>query len=402
MEMRGGTEAKGRLVVAVVSSHMASGRNVMRGMSAAALRLGWRFEVIDAVQTGMDMAPFRPLLERADGVIARGSTLVESAAALMPPGRPLVSIDAKPEITGEAAKAPWGYVRCDDRRVSEAAAEELLATDRRCFVFVPILRRLNWTKPRGAAFAAAIRETGREVRIYRPRTEWGWLEERRLLAQWLSGVPRPFGLFAGNDQLAKFALDACRMAGLKVPHDAAILGADDDETLCLAANPSLSSIRIDFEGAGRRAAERLDALMGGPRPRRAATWRYGILGVARRGSTQQIEPGQDIRVAAGLDFITMHFANPLIGVRDVAAAMGTGRRQAERLFAATGKTIRQHIEKRRLAEVCLMLRGTTATVKEIAALCGFSSDIYLSSLFRHRYGCTPGAWRRSAGAQGAI
>ena len=134
--------------------------------------------------------------------------------------------------------------------------------------------------------------------------------------------------------------------------------------------------------------------MGRTRPRRRAVWRYGVAGVARRGSTLPSEPGVDARVAAGLDFIAMHFADPFIGVRDIAAAMGTGRRQAERLFAATGKTIRQHIEKRRLDEVCALLRGTDATVKEIASRCGFSSDIYLSLLFRRRFGCAPGSWRR--------
>lgn len=393
METRAERSGGERLVVAVMSSHMASGRNVMRGVSAAALRMGWRFEMIDAALTWMDLEPYRPLLAKTDGAILRGAAFVEMAAPMLPPGVPMVAVDANSEISGAAADAPWGCVMGDQRRIGEAAAEELLATDRRTFAFVPMPRLQNWTKPRGAAFAAAIRAAGGEVRIYRPCTEWNWLEERRALAEWLANMPRPFGIFAGNDQLAKFALDACRAAGLQVPHDAAIVGADDDETLCLSATPALSSVRIDFEGAGRIAAERLDALMRGPRPRRRSVWRYGVSGVARRGSTAPSAPGVDFRVAAGLDFISMHYSDPFIGVRDVAAAMGTGRRQAARLFAAYGESIRRCIEKRRLEEVKALLDGTDIAIKEIASRCGFLSDIRLSTLFRSRFGCAPGAWR---------
>ena len=183
--MAGKMREKGsdKLVVAVMSSHMASGRNVMRGVSAAALRLGWRFEMIDAALTWMDLEPYRQLLERANGAIVRGAAFVEKAASMMPPGIPMVAVDAKTEISGEAADAPWGCVMGDQRRIGEAAAEELLATGRQCFAFVPMPRLQNWTKPRGAAFAAAIRAAGREVRLYRPRTEWDWLEERRALAE---------------------------------------------------------------------------------------------------------------------------------------------------------------------------------------------------------------------------
>ena len=385
---------RGRFVVAIASSHMASGRNVMRGVSATALRLGWHFEMIDAALTWMDLTQYRPVFERAEGAIVRGAAFVEKAVPMLPPGVPLVAVDADAEIAGNAASAPWGCVMGDQRRIGEAAAEELLATGRQCFAFVPMLRHFTWTKPRGDAFAAAVRAAGREARLYHPRTDWDWIAERRAMAQWLFSMPRPFGLFAGNDILAKFALDACREAGLRVPYDVAIVGADDDETLCLSTSPTLSSVRIDFEGAGRMAAERLDALMGRPRPRRRALWRYGVVGVARRGSTLPSDPGVDSRVAAGLDFISLHYADPFIGVQDVAAAMGTGRRKAERLFAATGRTIRGHIEDRRLEEVRAMLRGTDAAVKEIASRCGFSSDIYLSLLFRRRFGLSPGAWRR--------
>lgn len=394
MGNKAGNGSAEKCVVAVVNTNTSAARDAMRGVSAAAVRFGWRLETIDTAQTGFDLYPFRPLLERADGIVARGDGLAEIAAAETAPERPIVALDVYPGTMPSAtAKDIWGRVLADHALIGQTAAMELLALNRNICVFVPMPKRYGWTKPRGRAFAEAVAAAGREVRIYRPATEWGWLEERDRLADWLASVPRPFGIFAGNDMLAKFAFDACRDAGLSVPSDAAIIGADDDENLCLSVTPSLSSIRIDFELGGRRAMEMLALFMEGPRLRRAATWRYGTLGVARRGSTNLLEPDADPRVAAGLDFISAHFANAYIGVRDVAAAMGSGRRQAERAFLATGKTIRGHIEERRLREVCALLRGTDATVKEIARRCGFASDIWLSILFRRRFGCAPGAWR---------
>ena len=387
-------------MVAVIATDTAAGRAELRGVSDAARRLGWALETIDTAQVGLDLATFRPLLERAEGVIVRlNDPLRDGTLASF--GFPLAGIDVK--LTGkgwsdlrdqERAKALWVATRCDHRKVAEAAADELLSTGRRCFAFVPMLLRYPWTGKRGAAFLARIRAAGADAHLYRPRTTWGWAEERVHLSRWLAALPRPFGLFAGNDLLAKFALDACRSAGLDVPGDAAIIGADDDETLCLTTTPTLSSVRLDFEGAGRRTAEALDALIGTSRPLRTKLMHFGVLGVARRGSTRQDVPGEDPRIAAGLDFIALHYADPFIGVRDVAVAMGTGRRQAERLFAATGKSIHTHIEDARLAKARDLLRSSTTLIGEVAILSGFTSETYFSRLFHRRIGLPPLAFRK--------
>ena len=119
------------------------------------------------------------------------------------------------------------------------------------------------------------------------------------------------------------------------------------------------------------------------RPRRRA------LREARRG-----EPGTDPRLAAGLDFIASHFDDPFLGVRDVAAVMGTNVRQAARLFLPTGRTIREHVEEKRLERVRHLLETTALPLAAIAETCGFASRQYLSLVFRRRTGQTPGEWRQ--------
>jgi DNA-binding LacI/PurR family transcriptional regulator len=65
----------------------------------------------------------------------------------------------------------------------------------------------------------------------------------------LSLRPRPDALFCYNDSTALLALQHCLDAGLKVPHDLAIVGFDDIAAAS-QARPPLSSVRVDKEALG--------------------------------------------------------------------------------------------------------------------------------------------------------
>ena len=383
------------LVVAVISTGVSPARAELRGVTDAARRMGWTLETIDTATFETSLSAMRPLLARADGVVCRlRDTLRDGTLASL--GVPLVAIDsgryrAKPETL-----APWAHVLSDQEAIGEAAADELLATGRRCFAFVPMLRRYPWAKVRGEAFLARIRAADCDARLYEPATEWDWLGERDALAPWLAALPRPFGVFAANDLIARLVYEACRVAGLAIPGDAAVVGADDDETLCLSLDPPLPSIRIDFEGAGRLAAEKLAALMGRERPgkpRQRQILRYGVTGVARRASTRIERAGMAPALVSALDFIALHYSDPFIGAADVARAMGLGRRQADRLFAATGKSIRARVEETRLAAAKSMLAAGDDPIAAVAANCGFASSNYFAYSFRKATGLSPTAWR---------
>lgn len=90
-----------------------------------------------------------------------------------------------------------------------------------------------------------------------------------------------------------------------IPSDAAVVGADDDETFCLSADPPLTSIRIDFEGAGRKAAEVLDGLMGRGQDARApgkpiiARFEEARLATARSMLSSSDAPVKEIAAMCG-------------------------------------------------------------------------------------------------------
>ena len=63
------------------------------------------------------------------------------------------------------------------------------------------------------------------------------------------------------DSRARFVLDVCREAEIKVPTQVQVLGVDNETYFCEYAVPTLSSISPDFEGGGYLAAQTLDALI---------------------------------------------------------------------------------------------------------------------------------------------
>src|SRR5262249_49873287 len=76
-------------------------------------------------------------------------------------------------------------------------------------------------------------------------------------------LPKPVGVMACNDAHALDILDACRRARLEVPDAVAIIGVDNDESLCRLTKPELTSIAPDPRRIGYEAARILDQLMTG-------------------------------------------------------------------------------------------------------------------------------------------
>lgn len=89
--------------------------------------------------------------------------------------------------------------------------------------------------------------------------EWGRAGMRSLLAQ----HPDIDGVICGNDQIARGALDTLRDAGRSVPQDVSVVGHDNWAILATGARPQLTSIDMNVEDIGRRAAQRLAEAMDG-------------------------------------------------------------------------------------------------------------------------------------------
>ncbi|WP_448631000.1 LacI family DNA-binding transcriptional regulator [Cellulomonas soli] len=91
--------------------------------------------------------------------------------------------------------------------------------------------------------------------------EWGRTAAGIVLAQ----HPDVDAVLCGSDQIARGVLDTLREAGRRVPDDIAVSGYDNWELLALNARPQLTSVDMELETLGRRAAARLfEAIDGSP------------------------------------------------------------------------------------------------------------------------------------------
>jgi LacI family transcriptional regulator len=217
------------------------------------------------------------------------------------------------------------------------------------------------------------------------------LEQPRVIA-WLKSLPKPVAVMACNDNRGRQILEAGHDANLEIPDELAVLGVDNDEMYCMLSNPPLSSVAMNLENAGYQAAEYLDTLMDDPKlpPRQIpveARW------VVSRRSTD-VFAIEDPHVAAALRFIRSHSQNA-IDNDDVVSQTGISRRGLEiRFLKSLGRSIRQEIQRVRLAQTKHLLAETNLSAEKIAQLAGFNSLAYLSNVFRREEGITLTHFRR--------
>ena len=182
------------------------------------------------------------------------------------------------------------------------AAMELLKAGLQSFAFIASSGNHFWSRDREAEFRSILHLHGLDCAVF-GRKEIFRSEKARgkACASFLKGLPKPCGVMAENDYQAVYVLDLARRMRIAVPSQMAVIGVDDDTSLCENAHPALSSVYLDFEQAGYRTCEILSQLVADPSagPIRET---YGALGLMRRGSTPT-GSGTPPRVAKMLAYV---------------------------------------------------------------------------------------------------
>lgn len=293
----------------------------------------------------------------------------------------------------------WPCVVWNSAEVGRMAADYFVERHYTHFAFVGhIYGDSYWSVARERGFRAALRAHGhRQCHVYAPCTaaeQRDWAVERPRMEAWLRALPKPVALFAPNDRRGKQVLDACLDAGVSVPDEVAVLGVDNDEWICEASVPTLSSLQCDPRPAGYRIAAHLDRLMRGARLDKAE-YRVEPIRVVTRQSTEWVAIA-DQKMAGALHYIRLHAHESGLRVADVARSAGLSRRAAEvRFRAATGRTLRGEIEHVRLERLRALLAESDTTIGACAEACGFAGQTHVGRIFRQRFGMTMGHWRQS-------
>ncbi|HLY08495.1 MAG TPA: DNA-binding transcriptional regulator [Planctomycetota bacterium] len=253
------------------------------------------------------------------------------------------------------------------------------------------VRRERWSELRLAGAADVARAAKATFAVHASGGPWELSQER--LKRWLVSLPRPLGLVAANDLHGLRALDACRRAGLAVPEELAVVGADDDAEVCELSDPPLSSVTFHPEKVGYEAAALLERLMAG-RAAPSEPLLVPPLGVSARQSSD-ILAIDDPDVAKAIHHIRRH-AFDGITVEDVLREVPLSRRALEHRFRRRlGRTPKEEIQRLRFEQAKSLLATTDLPVARISDRLGFHQPAYLSAAFQREAGLTPSAYRRN-------
>ena len=283
-------------------------------------------------------------------------------------------------------------VYSDSDDIATVAAKELLRLDIENFAYIGWPDALSWSIGRGKVFASIIRRHGKNVRLFRlPKTDNPESDMERL-SNLLSSLRKPCGLFTANDVLAKQVSTACEMAGISISDDMPIVSVDNDEDICEHVPVTLTSIELDFMGAGTKAAELLDLMMSGKTGRTASAM-FGVNRIVRRKSATGFRH-LDKRMCDALEFIRIH-SSERISPSDVAKTMHCSRRYADMRFReALGSTMLDEIHSQRIGAAKERLR-LGEMIDDVAKRCGYTSATDFRRVFKRYTGISPLKWLKS-------
>ena len=203
----------------------------------------------------------------------------------------------------------------------------------------------------------------------------------------LAEYPKPCGILTYDDGIGRDILDLCRLANVTVPASVCVLGMDDNALICENANPSLSSIQLDYERTGFLAAKALDDMISG-RVQEPPRLVCGMNGITERASTQDPK-GSGRLVSLACEYIAKNACRKGgITQWDVAKHLGVSVRTLQLRFqgAAFAGSILNEIQRVQLENVCRMLRTTKRTITEITFVSGFGSLSRLKAIFAKKFG----------------
>ena len=185
-------------------------------------------------------------------------------------------------------------------------------------------------------------------------------------------------------------MHACKLAGLSVPEEVAVIGVDNNYLLCESSSPSLSSIDIHAADLGRMAmyqlGERLELDWEG-----GAKHQEPTVMVIRESSHQVDRYLLFYQIA--VNYITSHaLRGP--SVAEVAESSGLSKRALERVFAkhasvSPGEMIREY----RTNGILQLLKNQSLNLSMIAQQSGFADASGLSNFVKRVTGKSPGEWR---------
>lgn len=378
-------------VALLIETARVFGREFLRGVAKYSHEHGpWSFHISPG-----DYEQVVPKMQQwgGTGIIARIPN-ERVAQQILDAGLPTIALGlTDTQLAEDNPLHSLSEVSSDPVEVSRLAADHLLDRQFRNLAYVGRGDR-GWSARREVAFSKYVQTFGIEPHIYPAPTkkrDLEWEREQDILAKWIRELPKPIGLFACNDDRGREVLEACSLAGCRVPEDVAVVGVDNDDVFCDLSDPPLSSVSLNIETAGYRAAELLDGLMSGRITEHRSITVEALGVVARRSS--EIIAVDDEDVSAALQVIHRNHGKD-VSVESIVEELAVSRRSLEKRFRAIlGRSILDEVQLARLNYSKRLLLETPNSVSQVAKLAGFGTVGYFIQFFRQRVGKTPKQYR---------
>lgn len=372
-----------RKVALLIETSNAYARGMLQGI-VAYLRERGAWSVHLAEHGRGDTPPLWLARWDGDGVIARieNRAIAQALAGLK---MPIVDVSAARLLP----KLPW--FETDDEAIARLAAQHFMERGFKNFAFCGN-PGFDWSNWRGGYFEKIVRTAGFPIFTYQPPA--GDTDEETEvdhIGHWVASLPKPAGIMACYDFRGRQVLDACRRLGIAVPDEVAVIGVDNDELLCNLSDPPMSSVVPNAHRTGYSAAELLDRLMAGEKPRAEAHF-IEPLGVATRQSTDALAI-EDANLVRAIRFIRARACEG-ISVKDVLRAAPQSRRILESRFKKlVGRTPHEEILRVQLDRAKMLLAETELPMAQIAERAGFAHVEYFSAVFKREVGSPPSRYR---------
>lgn len=326
---------------------------------------------------------------RGDGILTRTGSQ-KMADLVREVGVPTV------ELRSTRLRHPFPFIGVDNAVLGQMVADHLLERGFRQFAIYD-LDTEQYFEERRRSFVETISASGYSVSIHRApghrELPSDWESHQENLVNWLQKLPKPVGVMACTDQLGFWLLDACRRAGISVPEEVAVVGVEDDETLCEVSIPPMSSVRFNAEKIGFDAAAMLESMMSGQQPPESPVL-VAPLGITTRQSSD-ILAIEDHELAAALRVIRQQACTGTT-IDELMQKIPMSRSSLERKVRdLLGRSPQAELMRIRLERVKHLLQETDWTLDGIARRTGFGSAQVLCDRFRKHTGLTPGAFRES-------
>lgn len=252
------------------------------------------------------------------------------------------------------------------------------------------IKDVIWSTEKGRGFRE---EVVREKMFYsqyeeEPQTMY----DSQKLTDWLKSLPKGTALFCCDDAHALTITETCKMVGINVPDDIAVLGVDGDDLICEISDPTISSIQLEVEQGGYETCRRLHQQILN-RNRTPFNVFISPSEIKERNSTRAFNIS-DPHVMNVVKYIDANYMKE-ISMEDIFKLIPLSRRSVEMRFKkATGVTIYQYLLNIRIRHFSYLLTTTDKPYIDLAYEVGFRDFANVTRTFRKYKGCTPLEYRK--------